>query len=146
MRRLNGWQRIGIVFSVCWLLWALYDEASTRDRLATTSFSLTYDSCQAAQHRINEQMSALGKRPLSALSNDELLALRDWLQAKETAGAGSARSKCFEEASTASMGMRELNWGVIAFKGLGSIILAWLASYGLLYLLRWIKAGFGMRP
>jgi hypothetical protein len=112
--RLNGWQRIGIVLSVIWAIWAVFhemDESLRRYNEAYgEAFGPVYRECRDKQDR--EGRPADGRA-------------------------------CLEEAEPVAMKTvhMESRWNV-AIVALAPIPIAWLLVWGLVALVRWIRRGF----
>jgi hypothetical protein len=112
-RRLNGWQRIGIVLSVLWAIIAAFHEMEEINRrydaAFSSAFSPVYQRCRDIQDRNN--LPADGEA-------------------------------CKEEAARATAGVQmESGWN-IAIAALVPIPVFWLIAYALVGLVRWIRRGF----
>src|SRR6266446_7650316 len=112
--RLNGWQRIGLVLSIAWVLaggfWGnkiALDEAGAR-------ISSQLDHC-VAQNK---------------------------LRYGEYGPYDQVWTPCWNEFRANFMRNAEGHWVGAALFALVPLPIAWLLAYALLYLVRWIRAGF----
>ena len=108
-KRLNGWQRIGVVLSVIWLI---------------GGGMLTYQIVLGAGGTCTVDHTTLSEADQLALN------ARDY-QKMITAGLLTVRRACDEE-----IYFRSLVYTVIP------LVVAWLLVYGLVWLVRWVAAGF----
>ena len=117
MSRLNGWQRIGIVASVCWfIVGGLWINSLVIGELGAPA-TAAYRAC----------LEARSIQPDGTVPRDT-----DW-------GPCSERFKRDYVAAVAD------HWRWAAFFTLTPIPIVWLIVYGLIALVRWIKAGFTPR-
>lgn len=105
--RLNGWQRIGVLTSIVWLLGGAY------------------------------------------WGNEIGLRQGDWavLQLRSCyEGANANLNACDKEFSGAWSAAISDHWMYASFLGVVPIPLGWLVIYGVIALVRWIRAGFKTQP
>jgi hypothetical protein len=103
LKKLNGWQRIGVVLSVLWALYGFY--------LGNEIGLHQGDGAEAVLHLCTDA-------PHSDFNACYAQFDKEWSEAIK------------------------YHWDYAAFLSLVPIPLAWLAIYGLLALVRWIRAGF----
>jgi hypothetical protein len=113
MKRLNGWQRIGVILSVIWLIGGGFlTHAIIKDDL---SRDVAWQDGVVARLSDADQV-AVKARDLSKMSDGGLLMVRDSID---------------NEVNT-----RTAVWT------LAPLLLAWLLVYALVWLTRWVRAGF----
>ncbi len=110
--RLNGWQRIGIVLSIVWLIvvcpWIRYGQ----EQHAEQEYKHSYDGCVGPEPP--------DKTDLKRLDIEE---------------------RCRADAVNMYQ-LYEGSWRSAALLTLIPILIAWLFAYGLVFLVRWIRRGF----
>jgi hypothetical protein len=115
---LNGWQRIGIVASVCWfIVGGFWINGLVIDELGASVLA-TYRHC----------LDSRSVQPDGSVPADT-----DW-------GPCSRKFEADWPAAVAD------HWFYAAAYTLIPIPFVWLIIYGLVALVRWIKAGFAPRP
>jgi hypothetical protein len=118
---LNGWQRIGIVASVLWAIGGGFWGNNIRIHEGDWVWQ-EYQFCiEHADAKAENSASSL-----QAASEDV---------AKKLDACDKARDKSWPAAIS-------YHWVYGAFFGLVPILLGWLTAYGIIALLRWIRAGF----
>jgi hypothetical protein len=114
--RLNGWQRVGIVLSVVWLIGAaIYETYAMEDRYNaafSAAYRPVYDRCRDTQDR---ELKALG-RPNGI--------------------------DCAEEAGRVASAVPQQSAWSAAIAVFVPIPIAWLIAFALVALMRWIRRGF----
>jgi hypothetical protein len=120
--RLNGWQRIGIVGSVIWVLIGgfLGNKAALDYAGETTKHQL--DACVS------------GNRTQLHLNSDA------------NAPYGQIWTPCWNQFNANYMKNAEGHWWGALIVGLVPIPFAWLIGWCFVALLRWIRAGFSSKP
>jgi hypothetical protein len=112
--RLNGWQRVGIVLSVVWVIGAAIHEKDELNRQYEAAYDAAwrpvYDQCSEAQKR--DPQTARG---MDCLREAQRIA---WATTPKVSG-----------------------WSM-ALAALVPIPIAWLLVYALIALVRWIRRGF----
>jgi hypothetical protein len=117
--KLNGWQRIGLLISVGWVVAAtVYD----RDDKALSAWRAV-----TAEHQSCIDNSAIR----SDASDTEFL--REW---------GEVWSICKKQKETQYKKLTEGQWDETAAFALLPVPLGWLIAYVAIWLFRWVKAGF----
>jgi hypothetical protein len=119
MKRLNGWQRIGIIASVVWMIGGtIWIEKNRLDRAEATG-NFVWNTCLNA---LDHDTTANADIHVWEKGNDAC-AHRG---TEATADAGGFTSKLSESAGGAALALG----------------IAWLFVYGLVGLVRWVGAGF----
>ena len=114
---LNGWQRIGVVASICWfVVGGLWINGLVIDGLGAP-----------ARYEFNRCLVARSIQPDGTVPKDT-----DW-------------GPCEERFSAAFVAATADHWFYAAAYALIPIPIVWLLVYGLVALFRWIRAGFARR-
>jgi hypothetical protein len=108
--RLNGWQRIGVVASVVWILIVLYAAWDGAAKKATSRYTTAYRECIEAPNSDWDRCATL-TRPIL----EKHPPYKAFLEEDES---------------------------YVAPLALLPVALGWLIAYGLVALVRWIRAGF----
>jgi hypothetical protein len=106
--KINGWQRIGIIASVAWVLGAGFHTLDSEQNNATERVVTVIQSCESV-HDASRNCDAEGDKFIPTWSNGDLQ--QEWAWA-----------------------------AIVAFVPLP---LAWGAVYLVLFLIRWVRRGFG---
>ncbi|MGA2696986.1 MAG: hypothetical protein ABSE92_13060 [Terriglobales bacterium] len=126
MAKLNGWQRIGIIASVVWILGT---GARTYDSEIERASSLIYLSCDsAAKAPLPSKPPNSPPEPGAVPVPPGAVVADDCEQAKESLGLAIKNAKL--DAALVALVPVPLGWGII---------------YLVLFLVRWVKRGFA-RP
>jgi hypothetical protein len=112
---LSGWQRIGVIISIIWVVGAPIYMDSAAQKAALEDFSFTYHVCREAQS--SKDADAYPNRCFSEATRSSELLPRYTLAPKD-----------------------RINVALVAFAPLP---VGWLAMYALVLLGRWVRAGFG---
>jgi hypothetical protein len=121
---LNGWQRIGVVISV---LWAVGGGLSGNN-LGLHEGDWVKEAYQDCLARVDNSVS-------SSLAASKDLGAVEKQDAKDLDLCAQTRDKAWPKAISN-------HWIYAAFFGLAPVLLGWFAVYGVIALVRWIRAGF----
>jgi hypothetical protein len=120
IKKLNGWQRIGLVLSVAWMLYGGY---------RGNEYGLDLGNWVWEVHRacVDDAWAKRKSVPYSESANQQV--------SRDVDACDAESDRNWPEAS-------KYHWHYAAIYALVPIPLAWLLIYGLIALVRWIRAGF----
>lgn len=123
--RLNGWQRIGVVLSVVWLLCVFGYWAAHRLDVPHQLFISRFQECDRTHDTALEKVDPQNDAQMTHLWDQRQACVAD---------VGRAFTRDVQQAN-GTWSLPLTFWGVTA-------TLAWLSMWGLFGLARWIRRGF----
>ncbi|MGA8086709.1 MAG: hypothetical protein WCA10_05335 [Terracidiphilus sp.] len=120
LKRLNGWQRIGVVASVVWALYGLYLVDYSYEEAKEAAKGEYRDCIQLADP------SSGAARPSKGMKLSDI-------------------QHCVDAEGARNDAARDDAYGEFIEISVLPIPLGWLAVYGLVVLFRWIRAGFSAK-
>ena len=111
MRKLNMWQRLGVVVSLLWIVGAGTWQRNSDQQLANVLSFTTYDDCK--------------NKPLP----------------QPTSGVESVIDQCATDVQEAHDYVMADSWEHVASFALLPVLLGWIIAYLLLWMARWVLAG-----
>lgn len=141
--RLNGWKRIGIVASVFWIVGAGAYTLKTRDDADQEAAATIYRNCASTRDEIEHSQDVeCGRQSERGPMIDIPTAFQKCMSAfKEE----HPELDCSKRSEDFAVGTLSGDWMDAAIVGIAPVPFGWGFVYLILFLVRWIKRGFGVK-
>jgi uncharacterized RDD family membrane protein YckC len=137
--KINGWQRIGIIIAITWMASAaVYHRASVpRSGFTQWASHSAYEKCKEVNSLSGNWEESYRRYRRNYDGNNTLLGKSTWQYVYEKGN--DNYSKCRNERDKA---FERARWVETAAISLLPILFGWLSVYLLIWIFRWVKAGF----